>query len=88
MATAAASAAVPPALSVLTVAELAADSAGPIWNELLQLARQPGVCNLGQGYPDYAGSRVAREAAAEAMITSEMVGRIRALFVVGFWLLS
>lgn len=35
---------------------------------LLVLARQPGVVNLGQGFPDYDGSKAAREAAAEAMI--------------------
>lgn len=31
------------------------------------LARQPGVVNLGQGFPDYDGSKAARAAAAEAM---------------------
>lgn len=63
----------PPPLSDLTVSELAADTSGPIWTELLTLARQPGVCNLGQGYPDYAGSKIAREAAAEVMMTPDMV---------------
>nr|AIT70227.1 aspartate aminotransferase [Dictyopteris undulata] len=61
-----------PPLSEITTLELALDSAGPEWAELLELARQPGVCNLGQGYPDYEGSSVARAAAAEAMTKSDM----------------
>ena len=59
--------AIPP-LSQTTLREFACNTTGEIWNELLVLARQPGVVNLGQGYPDYDGSKVAREAAAEAMV--------------------
>lgn len=62
-----------PLLSELTCSELALDSAGPVWTELLALARQPGMCNLGQGYPDYEGSSVARAGAADAMMKSELV---------------
>lgn len=61
-------AAVLPPLSEVTLAEFESNTTGDIWNELLVLARQPGVVNLGQGYPDYDGSKVAREAAAEAMV--------------------
>nr|AIT70216.1 aspartate aminotransferase [Desmarestia viridis] len=61
-----------PALSSLTQAEFKLDTAGTIWSELLALARQPGVCNLGQGYPDYDGSKVAREAASQAMLEPTM----------------
>lgn len=57
-----------PRLSDRTLAEFACNTTGDIWNELLVLARQPGVVNLGQGFPDYDGSKVAREAAAEAMV--------------------
>lgn len=57
-----------PPLSDITLGEFACNTTGVIWNELLILARAPGVVNLGQGYPDYDGSTVAREAAAEAMI--------------------
>lgn len=59
--------AIPP-LSGTTLREFSSNTTGDIWNELLVLARQPGVVNLGQGYPDYDGSKVAREAAAEAMM--------------------
>lgn len=62
-----------PALSSLTQAEFKLDTFGTIWSELLTLAGQPGVCNLGQGFPDYAGSKVAREAAAQAMTDPTMV---------------
>nr|AIT70241.1 aspartate aminotransferase [Petalonia fascia] len=57
-----------PPLSDITLVEFANNTTGDIWNELLVLARQPGVVNLGQGFPDYDGSKVAREAAAEAMV--------------------
>lgn len=67
-------AAVIPPLSKVTLAEFESDRVGGIWNELLVLARQPGVVNLGQGYPDYDGSKAAREAAAEAMMDPAKVG--------------
>lgn len=57
-----------PPLSDITLAEFECNTTGDIWNELLVLSRQPGVVNLGQGFPDYDGSKAAREAAAEAMV--------------------
>lgn len=72
-----------PPLSDLTLAEFASDTAGTIWNELLILARQPGVCNLGQGFPDYAGSSVAREAATQAMMEPD---KVRVLLFIHTWL--
>lgn len=62
-----------PPLSDVTLAEFRSNTVEAIWNELLVLANQPGVCNLGQGFPDYEGSRVAREAAAAAMVEPTMV---------------
>ena len=62
-----------PPLSDMTLAEFRSNTSETIWNELLVLGRQPGVCNLGQGFPDYSGSRVAREAAAAAMVEQSMV---------------
>lgn len=62
-----AAAGIPP-LSDITLAEFECNTTGDIWNELLVLARQPGVVNLGQGFPDYDGSKAAREAAADAMV--------------------
>ncbi|CAM9206665.1 unnamed protein product [Ectocarpus sp. 6 AP-2014] len=56
-----------PPLSDLTLAEFECNTTGGIWNELLVLSRQPGVINLGQGFPDYDGSKAARTAAAETM---------------------
>jgi len=41
------------------------------WRKLLKDAEQPGVVNLTQGYPDFEGSRDARKAAAEAMLSEE-----------------
>lgn len=57
----------------MTLAEFRSNTSETIWNELLVLGMQPGVCNLGQGFPDYSGSRVAREAAAAAMVDPSMV---------------
>lgn len=65
-----------PELSQLTNSELGLNSAGQAWNDLLTLARQPGVCNLGQGFPDYEGSSVARAAATEALTKPDMVYRV------------
>lgn len=62
-----------PDLSDITLSELAKDSVSVVWGELLELSRQPGMCDLGQGFPDYAGSSVARSAAAEAMTNPDMV---------------
>ena len=62
-----------PPLSDMTLAQFRLNTSETIWNDLVALARQPGVCDLGQGFPDYAGSRVAREAAAAAMVEPSMV---------------
>ncbi|CAN0507332.1 unnamed protein product, partial [Laminaria digitata] len=63
--------AVPP-LSDITLAEFRSDAQGALWDELMELSSQPGVCNLGLGFPDYAGSSLAREAAAAAMVEPTM----------------
>ncbi|CAN0569108.1 unnamed protein product, partial [Laminaria digitata] len=63
--------AVPP-LSDITLAEFSVDSSTAMWDEQMALASQPGVCNLGLGFPDYAGSSLAREAAAAAMVEPSM----------------
>ena len=39
-----------------------------VWKEVNGLAAQPGMINMGQGFPDFAGSLIAREAAAEAIL--------------------
>ncbi|CAM9239339.1 unnamed protein product, partial [Discosporangium mesarthrocarpum] len=57
-----------PVLSQLITKELNRSTTGKVWNELLHLSRNPDVCNLGQGFPDYAGSSVAREAASTALL--------------------
>lgn len=62
-----------PPLSGTTLAEFESNTKGDIWNELLVLARQPGVVNLGQGFPDYDGCKAAREAAADAMVDPSKV---------------
>ena len=64
--------AVPP-LSDITLTELKSDISTAMWNEQMVLADQPGVCNLSLGYPDYAGSRLAREAAAAATVEPTLV---------------
>ena len=42
-------------------------AAAPLWEKVNALAQRPGMINMGQGFPDFAGSRVAREAAMSAM---------------------
>ncbi|CAM9461973.1 unnamed protein product, partial [Phaeothamnion confervicola] len=62
-----------PMLSKLVTSELEnASGSGELWTELLELARKPGIVNLGQGFPDYEGSSVARRAAGEAMTSPEL----------------
>ena len=63
----------PTPLSKMTLSELSSDTSSAMWDEQVALASQPGVCNLGLGFPDYEGSRLAREAAAEAMVEPTMV---------------
>lgn len=46
-------------------------SATQIWREVNALARREGAINMGQGFPDFPGSRVAREAAAEALLDDD-----------------
>mmetsp|Transcript_12610 Transcript_12610/g.31846 ORF Transcript_12610/g.31846 Transcript_12610/m.31846 type:complete len:331 (+) Transcript_12610:309-1301(+) len=47
--------------------EIAAGGANKVWQEVSALARQPGVIDLGQGYPDFEGSAVARQSAIAAL---------------------
>ena len=47
-----------------------------VWNEVLALARQPGVLDLGQGWPDFGASAVARAAAADAITRDDDGGRL------------
>jgi N-succinyldiaminopimelate aminotransferase len=47
-----------------------------VWNEVLALARQPGVLDLGQGWPDFGASSVARSAAADAITRDDDGGRL------------
>ena len=42
-------------------------AAAPLWESVNALANRPGMINMGQGFPDFAGSRVAREAASDAV---------------------
>ena len=39
-----------------------------VWREVNSLAAKPGMINMGQGFPDFAGSLTARQAAAEALL--------------------
>uniref|UniRef100_A0A7S1XAJ8 Aminotransferase class I/classII large domain-containing protein n=1 Tax=Tetraselmis chuii TaxID=63592 RepID=A0A7S1XAJ8_9CHLO len=47
--------------------EIAAGGANKVWQEVSALARQAGVIDLGQGYPDFEGSAVARQSAIAAL---------------------
>ena len=42
-------------------------SASDTWTEINALAARPGMVNMGQGFPDFAGSQIARDAAAAAI---------------------
>ena len=42
-------------------------SAASVWRTVNELAARPGMINMGQGFPDFAGSAVARAAAREAL---------------------
>ncbi|CAM9481863.1 unnamed protein product [Chrysoparadoxa australica] len=52
--------------------ELRESGGNSAWNKLLKLSKEPGVVNLGQGFPNYQGSKVAREAAAAALTDSSL----------------
>ena len=53
----------------LRSAELAAGggAAAAVWTQVNELAAKPGMINMGQGFPDFDGSPVARAAAAAAI---------------------
>ena len=42
-------------------------STGALWTKLNELGARPGAINMGQGFPDFAGSAVARDAAKAAL---------------------
>lgn len=42
-------------------------STGALWTKLNELGSRPGAINMGQGFPDFAGSAVARRAAQAAL---------------------
>jgi N-succinyldiaminopimelate aminotransferase len=42
-------------------------AAARVWEEVNALAAQPGMVNMGQGFPDFPGSAVARKVAQEAL---------------------
>ena len=45
----------------------ATGAAAPLWERLNALASRPGMVNMSQGMPDFAGSPIARRVAAEAL---------------------
>jgi aspartate/methionine/tyrosine aminotransferase len=45
----------------------AAGAAAPLWEKLNALASRPGMINMSQGMPDFAGSTIARRVAAAAL---------------------
>jgi DNA-binding transcriptional MocR family regulator len=53
--------------------ELAAGggAAAQVWEQCNALASQPGMINMGQGFPDFEGSAIARQVAASALSTGE-----------------
>lgn len=56
------------AFSERTQRELGTRGASQVWQEVTALARQPGVIDLGQGWPDWGADAVARTAAAAAIL--------------------
>lgn len=55
-------------VSQRALVESAAGGGAKVWQEIIKLSQQPHiVSNLGQGFPDFAGARVAREAAARVL---------------------
>jgi N-succinyldiaminopimelate aminotransferase len=48
-------------------------AAAPLWESVNALASRPGMINMGQGFPDFEGSLVARKAAAAALERGDAV---------------
>ena len=61
-----------------------ASSTGALWTKLNELGARPGAINMGQGFPDFAGSAVARDAAKAAL---DLLWSGRTHLVVRSWLL-
>ena len=57
-------------LASKTRASIAGRGAAQVWAEVTALAQSPGVLDLGQGWPDFGASEVARRAAADAIVDS------------------
>ena len=55
--------------ALLAIQRRNAATAAEVWTEINALAAQPGMINMGQGFPDFDGSLVAREAAASAILS-------------------
>ena len=53
--------------AAITCLRLRASSTGALWTKLNELGARPGAINMGQGFPDFAGSAVARDAAKAAL---------------------
>ena len=68
----------PPALLSARIAAGVAGGASA-WAELAALGRGEGVTNLGQGFPDFEGSKVARAAAAEAVASDSLPNQYSAM---------
>ena len=47
-------------------------TASEVWTEINGLAARPGMVNMGQGFPDFEGSLVAREAASKALLSENL----------------
>ena len=60
------------ALRALHATPARAASAGELWTMLNELGAREGAINMGQGFPDFEGSAVARKAAAEALDTPSL----------------
>lgn len=57
-------------LASKTRESVAGHGAAQVWAEVTALAQSPGVLDLGQGWPDFGASEVARRAAADAIVDS------------------
>ena len=54
--------------SARTQAELSTRGASQVWQEVTALARQPGIIDLGQGWPDFGADETAKQSAAAAIL--------------------
>ena len=54
--------------SARTQAELSTRGASQVWQEVTALARQPGIIDLGQGWPDFGADETAKAGAAAAIL--------------------